>query len=103
MAGAPWLTVSMRLRDRLLIAGAIGLALVLRDVLERFNRVLGDAPYNVVVHDGPRDTDAGYHWWVEVVPRLSGGAGFEVLHRYIRKLACAHIMKASLRRRKLKP
>jgi UDPglucose--hexose-1-phosphate uridylyltransferase len=60
-------------------------ALVLRDVLGALARVLGDPPYNVVVHgaaagtssSGAGPTDPG-RWWIEVTPRVSVVAGFEV-------------------------
>ena len=39
---------------------------------------LNDPPYNVVVNSASGDVDDGYHWWVEVVPRTSVVAGFEL-------------------------
>ena len=51
-------------------------ALALRDALRRLRALLGDAPYNVVVHTAPR-THAPFHWYVEVTPRVSVVAGFE--------------------------
>jgi UDPglucose--hexose-1-phosphate uridylyltransferase len=56
----------------------LGTALVLRDVLARLSRVLGAAPYNVVVHDAPTEGTADYHWWIEIVPRTGVVAGFEL-------------------------
>jgi UDPglucose--hexose-1-phosphate uridylyltransferase len=50
----------------------------LRDVLARIGAALGDPPYNVVIHDAPTTGDAPYHWWIEVVPRTSVVAGFEM-------------------------
>jgi len=38
--------------------------------------VLGNVPYNVVVHTAPR-AGGPFHWYVEVVPRISVIAGFE--------------------------
>jgi len=52
------------------------IAIALRDALECVRATLGDVPYNVVVHTAPRDR-APFHWYVEVVPRLSVVAGFE--------------------------
>jgi UDPglucose--hexose-1-phosphate uridylyltransferase len=49
----------------------------LRDVLQRLASLLGDPPYNVVVHTAPRDTVQPFHWWVDVLPRVTGVAGFE--------------------------
>ena len=56
----------------------LGIALVLRDVLAKIARVLDDPPYNVVVHDAPAAGDVEFHWWIEVVPRVSVVAGFEI-------------------------
>lgn len=40
---------------------------------------LGDPPYNVVVHTGPAGTAARWsRWYVEVVPRVTFVAGFEL-------------------------
>jgi len=51
-------------------------AVALRDSLARVRATLGDAPYNVVVHTAPRDCGP-FHWYVEIVPRLSVIGGFE--------------------------
>ena len=51
-------------------------AVALRDALTRLRAVLGDAPYNVIVPTAPRG-DAPFHWYVEIVPRLTVVAGFE--------------------------
>jgi UDPglucose--hexose-1-phosphate uridylyltransferase len=52
-------------------------AVALRDALRCLRDALGDAPYNVVVHTAPRD-GAPFHWYVEVIPRVSVIAGFEL-------------------------
>jgi UDPglucose--hexose-1-phosphate uridylyltransferase len=59
-------------RDDMLRAVAVAL----RDTLARIRAVLGDVPYNVVFHTAPRD-GTPFHWYVEVIPRLSVIAGFE--------------------------
>ncbi len=51
-------------------------AIALRDTLRRLRALLGDVPYNVVVHTAPRHRDS-FHWYVEVIPRVSVIAGFE--------------------------
>jgi UDPglucose--hexose-1-phosphate uridylyltransferase len=56
----------------------LGVALVLRDVLDKVRRLLDDPPYNVVVHDAPVAGDVTFHWWVEIVPRIAVVAGFEL-------------------------
>jgi UDPglucose--hexose-1-phosphate uridylyltransferase len=52
----------------------------LQDVLTRVASVAGDPPYNVVIHSAPGRNmgDAVFHWWIEVSPRLSLYAGFEL-------------------------
>jgi UDPglucose--hexose-1-phosphate uridylyltransferase len=55
------------------------LARVLQSVLARTARVAGDPPYNVVFHSAPGLVDVAHgHWWIEVSPRLSVQAGFEM-------------------------
>ena len=51
-------------------------AVALRDALARLRAVLGDLPYNLVVHTAPPGT-VPFHWYVEVIPRVSVVAGFE--------------------------
>jgi UDPglucose--hexose-1-phosphate uridylyltransferase len=53
------------------------IAVALRDAIRRLRGILGDAPYNVVVHTAPRGS-APYHWFLEVTPRVSVIAGFEM-------------------------
>jgi UDPglucose--hexose-1-phosphate uridylyltransferase len=55
-------------------------AVALRDALRQLRDALGDVPYNVVVHTAPRrpdDREEPFHWYVEVIPRISVPAGFE--------------------------
>jgi UDPglucose--hexose-1-phosphate uridylyltransferase len=50
----------------------------LRDALSRLRRTIGDVAYNVVFHTAPHhQRDAGYHWHIHVVPRITSVAGFE--------------------------
>jgi UDPglucose--hexose-1-phosphate uridylyltransferase len=52
---------------------------VLHEVLGAVAETLSDAPYNVVVQNGPTDSAARWsRWYVEVVPRVSAVAGFEL-------------------------
>jgi UDPglucose--hexose-1-phosphate uridylyltransferase len=53
------------------------IATALQWLLGALRRVLGDVPYNVVVNSAPRDEPRPFHWWVDVVPRLTVTAGFE--------------------------
>ena len=64
------------------------LAAVLKRVLGRLKAVLGDPPYNYMVHTAPfrqsrvrttrwKTIEEDYHWHLELIPRLTRMAGFE--------------------------
>jgi len=53
-------------------------ALATRRTVGALESLLGDVPYNVMVHNGPARGDHPFHWYVTVVPRLSTIAGFEL-------------------------
>ena len=59
-------------------AHVLGVAVVLRDVLVAVSMSLDDPAYNVVVHTAAASSRDPYHWWVEVAPRTSVVAGFEM-------------------------
>ena len=50
----------------------------LQDALKRLRALLGEVAYNVVVHTAPRDDARPFHWWVDIVPRVSVYGGFEL-------------------------
>jgi len=56
------------------------LAVALRATLNALHRSLDDPAYNLVLHQAPlRDTCEDYwHWHIEILPRLSTAAGFEL-------------------------
>jgi UDPglucose--hexose-1-phosphate uridylyltransferase len=56
------------------------LAAVLGAVLGRLDRVLGDPPFNLLLHSAPVGTEdsPSYHWHVEILPTLAPAAGFEL-------------------------
>ena len=56
-----------------------GLAGLLGDFLRRMNRVLGDPPFNFMLHTAPlRGGELeSFHWHLEVIPKLTRVAGFE--------------------------
>jgi len=56
------------------------LALVLRNVLQRLNAAFPDAAFNYILHTTPATSDGGkaFHWHIELLPRLTGLAGFEL-------------------------
>lgn len=54
-------------------------AAALGDAIRLAERALGTVPYNVVVHSAPPDVPtAEMHWHLEVIPRTSVIAGFEM-------------------------
>ncbi|MBI3328844.1 MAG: galactose-1-phosphate uridylyltransferase [Nitrospinae bacterium] len=55
------------------------LAALLQEVLQRMFSLLTDPPYNILFHSAPSfdDCEHYYHWHVEIMPRLTGVAGFE--------------------------
>jgi len=56
--------------------GAVGTAL--RDAIARIRSVLGDVAYNVMIASAPRGHIEPFRWWVDVVPRITVAAGFEI-------------------------
>jgi UDPglucose--hexose-1-phosphate uridylyltransferase len=63
-------------------------AALMKDVLSRMRKVLGDFPYNFVLHTAPfrreaakkhywQTIDQDYHWHFEILPILTRVAGFE--------------------------
>ena len=40
--------------------------------------MIGDAAYNVMIETAPRDHAGPFRWWVDVVPRVTVTAGFEL-------------------------
>jgi UDPglucose--hexose-1-phosphate uridylyltransferase len=55
------------------------LAKTLRSILGAMSKLLGDPPYNYGLHTAPKELDSStYHWHLEVYPKLSVWAGFEL-------------------------
>ena len=50
---------------------------VLRNALKRLRVLLGDVPYNVVLHTLPHHADDPFHWHLHVIPRVQSSGGFE--------------------------
>lgn len=59
-------------------AETAAVATAVHDVVARLHRVLGEVPYNVVVQTAPATITTAFHWWVDLVPRLTTVAGFEL-------------------------
>jgi UDPglucose--hexose-1-phosphate uridylyltransferase len=57
-------------------ARAVGVALA--NAIASIRRALGDVPYNVMFETAPRDHDGPFQWWIDIVPRLTVTAGFEL-------------------------
>ncbi|MFH1062329.1 MAG: galactose-1-phosphate uridylyltransferase [Candidatus Omnitrophota bacterium] len=65
-----------------------GLARIMKSVMRKLSIALADPPYNYIIHTAPfrRMTSAGYwktieydyHWHIEIMPRLTKVAGFEL-------------------------
>ena len=55
------------------------LAYALKNVLLRLNRLLGDPPFNYVIHSAPAPQTAlpHYHWHIKIMPQITRAAGFE--------------------------
>jgi len=41
-------------------------------------RAVADPPYNAIFHQSPKSRDGAFHWHIEVYPKLSIQAGFEL-------------------------
>lgn len=56
------------------------LAEIMNEVLGRLSFLLNDPPYNYYLHTAPFFTDSlpYYHWHLEIIPRLTTVAGFEM-------------------------
>ena len=55
------------------------LARILKDVLMRLSVALGNPPYNYTLLNSPSDrSDNMFHWHIDIFPRLSTPAGFEI-------------------------
>jgi len=59
---------------------AAGFADILHRMLARMATVLSDPDYNYVIHTAPQHSGAVpyYHWHLQILPRLSTRAGFEI-------------------------
>ena len=56
------------------------LARMLGGVLRRLRSAFGDPEYNYIIHSAPRGREGAehLHWFLQLVPRLAGAAGFEL-------------------------
>jgi UDPglucose--hexose-1-phosphate uridylyltransferase len=56
------------------------LAMVLQDSLGRLHRLLANPDYNYVIRSAPHHSagEPHFHWYLEILPRLTTQAGFEI-------------------------
>ena len=56
------------------------LAMMVKDIFHRLHRTLRDPDYNMILHTTPLNSGIQeyYHWHIEVIPRLTKIAGFEL-------------------------
>jgi UDPglucose--hexose-1-phosphate uridylyltransferase len=59
-------------------AAASAMGLAVRDAIRSLRSVLGDVAYNVMIETAPRDHSGPFRWWVDIIPRVTVGAGFEI-------------------------
>ena len=52
-------------------------AIATSDALARLAAALGDVPYNLVVRTAPPGRVGFFHWYIDVLPKISVVAGFE--------------------------
>jgi UDPglucose--hexose-1-phosphate uridylyltransferase len=76
------------------------LADLLRTVLEALDAALDRPPYNLVLHTIPTPADGGYHWHLELLPRVTRNAGFDwSLGAYVNPTppeAAAHFLREAI-------
>jgi len=56
------------------------LAEILRETIAKIKKVFADPAYNFIIHSSPINGDSGtegYHWHIEIMPKLTRVAGFE--------------------------
>jgi len=51
---------------------------ILKSALRKLNKVFGNPPYNFYLHNAPKGSESWYHFHLELLPRLSSYAGFEL-------------------------
>jgi UDPglucose--hexose-1-phosphate uridylyltransferase len=64
--------------DRLSDAELTDVAAVTRSILRKLNAAAGDPACNIVLHTAPAVADDAFHWHWEILPRLTGIAGYEL-------------------------
>ncbi len=70
-----------------------------RDGLRRIRALLGDVPYNLVLHTTPHGHTGTFHWHVHVTPRVTSVAGFEQGTGALINIVAPELAAQQLRRR----
>jgi len=50
----------------------------LKPLIEKYEKEFNLPPYNIVIHTLPISDIRNYHWHIEIIPRLTVAAGFEL-------------------------
>ncbi|MGO0121925.1 galactose-1-phosphate uridylyltransferase [Desulfothermobacter acidiphilus] len=86
------------------------LASILRSCLRRLAQTVFDPPYNLLLHTAPVNVlePVDYHWHIEILPRLTIMAGFELGTGYYinptpPEMAAAALREATAEERKVSP
>jgi UDPglucose--hexose-1-phosphate uridylyltransferase len=58
-------------------ADLVAVGRAVRDALAKLGSLVGDVPYNLVLHTAPHHGEGLFHWHLHVLPRLTSVAGFE--------------------------
>jgi UDPglucose--hexose-1-phosphate uridylyltransferase len=64
--------------DQATDAQARSVGIALHDAIARIHSVLGQVAYNVMIETAPRNYAEPFRWWIDIVPRLTITAGFEL-------------------------
>lgn len=51
---------------------------ILKPLIEKYEKEFNLPPYNIVIHTLPISDIRNYHWHIEIIPRLTVAAGFEL-------------------------
>ncbi|OXT06769.1 galactose-1-phosphate uridylyltransferase [Thermoanaerobacterium thermosaccharolyticum] len=56
----------------------ISLSSLLKYIINRYEDLFDYPPYNIVIHTLPHQDERDFHWHIEILPRLTTFAGFEL-------------------------
>jgi UDPglucose--hexose-1-phosphate uridylyltransferase len=79
-------------------ADIVAVGRAMQQVLSRLRSLLGDVPYNLVVHTSPYRHETNFHWHVHVLPKLTSRAGFELGTGVLINIVAPEVAAAGLNR-----